>query len=242
MIDFIRDDADALGVAIFYDGFEFRTRNHRARGVGRAGDDEPLDGLVQRPQQFDGRLETGLGTGRQADHLQSERGKGVAVGGIARLGHGDALAGIEGGEKSQYKPAGRPDGDGDLIGCNDSAVIIGVMLGDAGAQLGIALRLGIAETGAIERRMGGGNDLGRGAAHRFAGFHMHDLGAAIRHLVGGLENFHGVERRHIGAFGDFHAIAPATGCRRWRGHSRAGQIRTGRSLGCAARLPGSERR
>ena len=115
------------------------------------------------------------------------------------------------------------------------------MLGDARTQSRVAFGFGIAEMGAVERRMGGFDDLGRSATDRLAGFHMHDVGAAIRHFVGDFENFHGVKRRDVGALGDFHSPGPVTTSRRWRGRSHAGRKRTRRSPGCAAHLPGNER-
>ena len=65
----------------------------------------PCSGPFDRIEQLGRRLEAVLGLARQQHRLDAERGKDIAIGGIARRRERDPVADIEGGEETEQESA-----------------------------------------------------------------------------------------------------------------------------------------
>ena len=199
VIDLIRDDPYAPAAAPAGKTFQIGARDHRAGGIGRAGQDEAVDRARDGRQQVGSRLEAGLHGGGNRHHLDVERGQDVAVGRIAGFRDRDACPGVEGGQERQDEPARGPDGRSDPGRVDLDAVDVAVMSGDPLAQGGQPEGLGVAAAPLRQGSGGGGHGGGRGAARGLADLEVQNVGAGGRTGVRCREDVHDDERCHRAA-------------------------------------------
>ncbi len=205
-----------MGAAPVGDRGELGTVDHGARRVRRRGDDEP----GERPTGLSGveqgrrRLVARLGAAVDLDDLTAERGEDVAVGGVARPGESDAVAGLEGCEEGEDEGARRAGGDRDARRVDVEAVPAAVVGRDLRPQLADAerRRVGQSPPGPVDpgRRL---RDQARRPARRLTGAERHDvatLGAQHGHPV---EHVHDLEGRHLRAPGGLELAGRTDGLR-----------------------------
>jgi hypothetical protein len=172
VIDLVRDQPHPRPAAPDGDRGEPPGLDQRARGVGRARDDEPVDRARQRVELRDGRLKPVPGLGRDRHHLDVEGLQDVAVGGIAGLGHGHPGTCIERREKGQDEGTRRPHRDGDPLDRHIDAISPKEMPRYGPAQCRKPESLAIAKRPAIQRRPGSLDRRRRRPARRLAHLEM----------------------------------------------------------------------
>ena len=194
VVDLVADQLDPGALAVGRQRGQLVRRQHGARRVGRAGDDQPVD-PVEVLQHRDGGLVAGLRAARQLDDLAAQRREDVAVAGIAGAGHRDAVADVEGREEGEQEAAGRAGGQHHVVRGDRQAVGVAVVRGDAGPQLGQPQRDGVAEHVALQRvggRAADGPGRGRGG---LAGGEVDQVAVGALPLARGGPDVHDVEGR-----------------------------------------------
>ena len=106
MIDLVRDEQRAVGVAPGGKIGEFRGREDRPGGVRRAGDDQPGRRPVELFEHVDRRLKTRFGTTIEFEYPATQRRKRVPVCRITRPGHGHRVARIKCSKEDQGECTG----------------------------------------------------------------------------------------------------------------------------------------
>jgi hypothetical protein len=204
VVDLVGDQLHARLLAPPGDRSQLVGQQHGAGGVGRAGDHQPGERAVgvDLGELLDGRLEPGVRAGGDLHDLAAERGKHVAVAGVARSRDGDAVAHVERGEESEQEAAARAGRHDDVVGGHVDPVAASVVVGDRRAQLDDPDRRRVAEriTRAEEPdRLC--SDRRRSARARLSRQQVDQVAVAPLPLGRQREQVHHVERRHVGALG-----------------------------------------
>jgi hypothetical protein len=155
---------------------------------------------VELGQLLDSRLEAGLRTGRDLDHLAPEGREHVAVAGIAGSRDRHPVADVERREERQEEPAARTGRHDHVVGRHVDPVAAPVVVGDRRAQLDDAGRRRVAE--GVARRQQADRlvvDRAGRAAARLAREQVDQVAVDSLPLGRQRQQVHHVERRHVGA-------------------------------------------
>ena len=144
------------------------------------------------------------------DHLDAERGKDVAIGGIAGRCHGNAVADIEHCEEGEVERRRRAGRHRDPLRRYDDAVMFVVVSGDRLAQAAYPERVGVADAAILQRPGSGLANRHRRGIRRLSDCHRNHRMAEALQAIGLGEHVHRVERLDIAASrqGQHHCRTP----------------------------------
>ena len=95
MVDLVRNQADAVTIAVAGQPREVAGADHRSGRVGRAGDDQPIE-PARVGEQLGCRLVMGVLTDLDQHRLDVERRQDVAIARVSRDREPHSVAGLEG--------------------------------------------------------------------------------------------------------------------------------------------------
>ncbi len=199
VVDLVGDQLHVVGRAPLHHRCHALGRQHRARGIGRRGDHQPVE-LAGGSQQLGRGRPTGVGPDGNRHRLDIQRQQCIAVARVAGLEHPDAIAGIERGEEREREPCRGTGDDDHVVGRHLHAVRLCVVPADAPPQGHRPRRIRVAQwIGTFHCRDHSRACSSRGAGGRLPDLEMEHALATRLHLAGTARHRHGVKRRHVGS-------------------------------------------
>ena len=198
VVDLVGDQADAAGPAYRGDAGQFVCGDHRAGGIGGAGQDHRIGRGIDRGNGIGIQLEPRLGPGGHLHRLHEQRAGVVAIGHIAGPCKGDARSRPAHQRQRHDQRRRGAAGQDDSRRINRHAIAIQVMRRDPRLQrvaFPISHRIG------VEHAMRLGDGRGRRPGRRLAEFHVDDIAALCGQAMRQCRYGHGVKGFQFGNHG-----------------------------------------
>ena len=185
MIHLVADQPNSLGITPARDGGQLCRLDHRAGWISRAGHDDALHGRTELGEHLHGRLEPGLRSALDLDHLTAQCGEDVAIAGIAGTGDCHPISGIEARQEGEQEATRGAGGQHDVVDGDGEAVFVRVGIGDRLPKFGNAQGDGVAQLVGLQRLHCGSPDGSGCSGTRLAGRQIHQVAVGALPLGGG---------------------------------------------------------